>query len=146
MLFGSTMAYANGFSMTLIIEQVEHSKDSYSSEEVMKIEQDVLNYSIKHFGKRSPLDLDYEKKCSLSEENETTIKNFLKDNSLNVNDSIIDKSNSIGNYVNISVGMWLDGVNSNLLMQGEINNIAETIYYYRIIKLYNLLKEYINDC
>jgi len=145
----SNIVWADELSLTLVIVEGEKSKDSHYSEEVLNLALGELKYSIKHYGKNNPLDNDYVKKCILNEEQESTVKYLITEYSLNVNDTIIsDNTFSYPNinYLRISLEKLLNGKTSKLLMNGEINIIAETIYYFKVEKLYSLLKQFIENC
>ena len=141
----ATKTFADSFILNISFTEGEKSKDSHSSTTSIEMNGNEIIYSKSFSGYGSGKTEN--KTCTFTDEQTSKIQEFLKQNNLNKDDSLFQKSSKYKSYevfvnVTISLVMW-ENV-SKIRINGDTEEFKGEPLYKNSLKLIALIEGYLD--
>jgi hypothetical protein len=148
LFFGTvTKTFADSFILNISYTEGEKSKDSHSSTTSISMNGNEISYSKSYNGYKAGK--SETKTCVFTDEQTSQIQEFLKQNNLNKDDSLFQKSSKYKSFeifcnLTISLVMW-ENV-SKIRVNGDRKEFNDEPLYKNSLKLIALIENYLDKC
>jgi hypothetical protein len=142
----SNSLYAANFKLLISYLEGEHSKDSWTRETTITVDEKVYSFSITGSGAHKSQDEN--KNGAFTTEQYNKIKSFIFDNNMLVNDSLTDdnsKYKAFERFTNIVIKIYIDTNAFSIRLNGDIENLQEQLIYKNAMGLINLATDFIKN-
>ena len=132
------------FKLLINYLEGEHSKDSWTKETTITIDDRAYSYGFTSSGHLKGKDEN--KNGVLTKEQFDKIKSYILDNNLLVNDSLFDKDEkykAFERFTNIVITIYQDTSSTTIKMNGDIQNFENKTLYKNSMGLINLVINFI---
>ena len=136
--------YSADFKILINQTEGEHSKDSWTKETIITIDEKVFSYSLKGSGSHAPKDDN--QNGAFTSEQYNKIRSFVTDNNLLVNDSLTDndeKYKSYERFINTEIKIFVDTNTYSIKLNGDVLNFQDRTIYKNAMGLIDLITGFI---
>ena len=145
-LYSGNNLYAGDFKILIKYLDGEHSKDSWSKESTITIDERDYSYTMNGSGHVKPQSED--KNGTFTGDQYQKIKTYILDKNLLKNDSLFDEStkySSFERYTNTEIKIFVDTNVYTIRYNGDIQNLKDSLLYQNSIGLINLIMDFIKN-
>jgi hypothetical protein len=138
--------FAGDFKLLINYTEGEHSKDSWSKETTITIDDKVYSYTMEASGHIKPKNED--KNGTFTQDQFDKIKSFILENNLLKNDSLFDESTkykSFERFTNTMIRIFSDTNQYVTRFNGDVINLEDKSLYKNSIGLINLILDFIKN-
>lgn len=146
-LFSIRISFADSFILIINYTEGEKSKDSHSSDTRIEMTGNEVSYSKSYSGYNSGKDIT--KACIFTDEQTSNIQNFIQQNSLNKEDSLIQKTSKYKSYevfVNLTIKLVMWENISKIKINGDTKEFKDKPLYLNSLELIKLIESYLDKC
>lgn len=142
----SNYIYAGDFKILIKYLDGEHSKDSWSKETTITIDERNYSYSMEGSGHVKPQSED--KNGTFTDDQYRQIRTFILDHNMLKNDSLFDedtKYSSFERFTNTEIKIFIDTNSYTIRYNGNIQNLKNSPLYQNSSGLIELIMDFIKN-
>jgi len=146
LVFSGKNFYAGDFKILIKYLDGEHSKDSWSKESTITIDERDFSYSMQGSGHVKPQSED--KNGTFTGDQYRRIRKYVTDNNLLKNDSLFDedtKYSAFERYTNTEIKIFVDTNVYTIRYNGDTQNLKNSILYQNCMGLIDLIMDFIKN-
>ncbi|MFI5145113.1 MAG: hypothetical protein ACHQJ4_05905 [Ignavibacteria bacterium] len=145
-VYSGNNLYAGDFKLLIKYLDGEHSKDSWSKESTITVDERDYSYSMQGSGHVKPQSED--KNGTFSIDQYRKIRTYIADNNLLKNDSLFDESTkykAFERFTNTEIKIFVDTNVYTIRYNGDIENLKDSALYRNSMGLINLVMDFIKN-
>lgn len=145
-VYSGNNLYAGDFKILIKYLDGEHSKDSWSKESIITIDEREYSYSMQGSGHMKPQNED--KNGTFTKDQYQQIRTFILDHNMLKNDSLFDedtKYSSFERFTNTEINIFLDTNVYTIRYNGDIQNLKNSVLYQNSMGLISLIMDFIKN-
>jgi hypothetical protein len=138
--------FAGDFKLLISYLDGEHSKDSWSKETTITVDERDYSYTMKGSGHIKPQNQD--KNGTFTKEQYQQIRTYIPEHNLMKNDSLFDESTKykgFERFTNTEIKIFIDTNSYTIRYNGDIEDLKNSLIYQNSMGLIDLVTDFIKN-